>query len=260
MQKVKPLKKFGQNYLWDQNIINKIVDEIAPENDDNLIEIGPGLGSLTNKLLERTNTITAVEIDTRVIEILSGKYPGLDLIREDFLQTDLQELYSKKNKLLRITGNIPFNITSSVLFKIIENNNIIKDAVLMLQHEVAQRIAATRGTKEYGILAVLLGYFAEIKLCFKVSPNVFYPKPKVYSAVVHIYIKEIKMDTEEKELFINIVKAAFGHRRKTLKNSLSNSIFKFINFSNSDIDLSLRAEQLKINDFLKLTKFVKNKF
>ncbi len=260
MQKVKPLKKFGQNYLWDQNIINKIVDEIAPKNDDNLIEIGPGLGSLTNKLLERTNTITAVEIDTRVIEILSGKYPGLNLIRGDFLETDLQELYSKKNKLLRIVGNIPFNITSSVLFKIIENNNIIRDAVLMLQHEVAQRIAATRGTKEYGILAVLLGYFAEIKLCFKVSPNVFYPKPKVYSAVVHIYIKEIKMDTEEKELFINIVKAAFGHRRKTLKNSLSNSIFKFINFSNSDIDLSLRAEQLKINDFLKLTEFAKNKF
>lgn len=260
MQKVKPLKKFGQNYLWDQNIINKIVDEIAPKNDDNLIEIGPGLGSLTNKLLERTNTITAVEIDTRVIEILSGKYPGLDLIREDFLQTDLQELYSKKNKLLRIVGNIPFNITSPILFKIIENNNIIKDAVLMLQHEVAQRIVATRGTKEYGILAVLLGYFAEIKLCFKVSPNVFYPKPKVYSAVVHIYIKEIKMDTEEKELFINIVKAAFGHRRKTLKNSLSNSIFKFINFSDSDIDLSLRAEQLKINDFLKLTEFAKNKF
>ena len=126
----------------------------------------------------------------------------------------------------------------------------------MVQLEVAKRMSADRGTKDYGILAVVLKYFSETKLCFKISPNVFHPKPKVFSALVHINFKEITYPEEEQKLFIKIVKASFGNRRKILKNSLSNSIFHEIDFSNSGIDMSLRAENLNVDDFITLTKFV----
>ena len=236
MQFIKPLKKFGQNYLTDPNILRKIVEEIEPREEDNIIEIGPGLGALTDILLKKVGSITAVEIDNRVGEILRLRFPGIDLITEDFLKTDLNAIYQRRGKKLRITGNIPYNLTSSILFKMIENNHVIKDSVLMMQIEVAQRIISKKGTKEYGILSVLLNYFCEIKFCFRVSPNVFNPRPKVWSAVVHFYLKENNMTDLEKKIFIQTVKAAFGNRRKTLKNSLSNSIFKEINFEDSGID------------------------
>jgi 16S rRNA (adenine1518-N6/adenine1519-N6)-dimethyltransferase len=139
------------------------------------------------------------------------------------------------------------------------NNELIRDSVLMVQYEVAKRMIAKTGTKDYGILTVLLNFFSNTKFCFKVSPNVFFPKPNVFSAVVHLYFKDIKMSSEEKQIFIKMVKAAFGKRRKTIKNSLSNSIFADIDFSDSGVDLSLRAEQLEAESFLKLSKFVMRK-
>lgn len=253
----KPLKRFGQNYLTDPNILNKIAAEISPKDDDNLIEIGPGKGALTEKLLEKVSSFTAVEIDKRVREELSEKLPNLNLISGDFLEIDFQKLYLLKNKKLRIVGNIPYNITSPILFKMIEYNNLISDSVLMVQYEVAKRIKGKRGTKDYGILSVLLNFFAEVKLCFKVSSSSFYPKPKVDSAVIHLYFREIKIPDEMKSLFIQAVKASFGNRRKTLKNSLSNSIFKNIDFEDSGIDLSKRAEQLDVEDFLTLADYIK---
>jgi 16S rRNA (adenine1518-N6/adenine1519-N6)-dimethyltransferase len=259
MQFIKPLKQFGQNYLADPNILRKIVEEVDPQEEDNIIEIGPGLGALTGILLNKVSSITAVEIDTRVGEILRQKFKGIDLITEDFLKTDLRAIYSRTNTKLRITGNIPYNLTSPILFRMIENNQIIKDCILMMQLEVAQRIISEKGTKNYGILSVLLNYFCEIKFCFKVSPNVFNPRPKVWSAVLHFVLKENDLTDLEKKTFIQTVKAAFGNRRKTLKNSLSNSIFKEINFEDSGIDLSLRAEQLDIKDFVVLSKFIRTK-
>jgi len=256
MKNIKPLKKFGQNYLTDQNILEKIVKEINPLPDDSIVEIGPGTGALTSKLHALVPGFTAVEIDTRVIENLSANFPDLKIMKNDFLKVDLNTIYGGQNKL-RIVGNIPYNLTSPILFKIIENYKIIKDAVLMVQLEVAQRMNAERGTKDYGILAVVLKYFADVKLAFKVSPNVFYPKPKVYSAVVHIFIKDIPGEVEP--YFIPVVKAAFGNRRKTLKNSLSNSIFGNLNFSEAGIDLTRRAEQLELDDFIRLAEFVRTK-
>jgi len=261
----KPKKRYGQNFLQDENILNKIVKEINPQPDDLIIEIGPGYGVLTKKLLSVTPNLIAVEIDNELANTMREKYPQLHLINEDFLETDLSKL-SSSGKKLRIFGNIPYNITSPILFKLIENNKLINDAVFMVQLEVAKRMTANRGTKDYGILAVVLKYFSETKLCFKISPNVFYPKPKVFSALIHIHFKEMKQSAEEQkqdvrhfdELFIQIVKAAFGNRRKILKNSFSNSIFQEIDFSNSGIDLSLRAENLSVDDFMKLTKFVLN--
>ncbi|MFO7445376.1 MAG: 16S rRNA (adenine(1518)-N(6)/adenine(1519)-N(6))-dimethyltransferase RsmA [Ignavibacteriaceae bacterium] len=255
MKNPKPLKRFGQNYLTDQNILSKIAEEVNPQPGDKIIEIGPGTGALTAKLLEKIPSITAVEIDTRVIEELKLSYPEINLIRGDFLDIDLTELYD--NKKLRIAGNIPYNLTSPILFKLIENNNIISDAVLMVQFEVAQRMTAQKGSKDYSILSVILKYFSDVKISFKVSPNVFYPKPKVYSAVIHIFMKEKQTSKEADRYLIKMVKAAFGNRRKTLKNSLSNSIFGNINFSGSGIDLSLRAEQLDLEDFVKLAEYAR---
>jgi 16S rRNA (adenine1518-N6/adenine1519-N6)-dimethyltransferase len=251
----KPKKRFGQNFLQDENILNKIVKEINPQPDDLIIEIGPGYGALTQKLISVTENLIAVEIDNELAEELKSKFPQLQLINENFLETDLSKL-STQEKKLRIVGNIPYNITSPILFKLIENNKLKKDAVFMVQLEVAQRMIAKGGTKDYGILAVILKYFCETELCFKISPNVFYPKPKVFSALVHLNFKEINHPEEEQKLFIQIVKASFGNRRKILKNSLSNSIFHEIDFSNSGIDLSLRAENLSVEDFIALTEFV----
>ena len=251
----KPKKRFGQNFLQDENILNKIVKEINPQTGDSIIEIGPGYGALTQKLTSATENLTAIEIDNLLTNELKVRFPNLRLINEDFLETDLSTLTSAGKKL-RIVGNIPYNITSPILFKLIENNKLIKDAVFMVQLEVAKRMTAQRGTKDYGILAVVLNYFAETKLCFRISPNVFYPKPKVYSALIHIQFKKMEESREEQKLFMAIVKAAFGNRRKTLKNSLSNSIFHEIDFSNSGVDLSLRAENLSVDDFIKLANYI----
>ena len=260
MEKIKPLKRFGQNYLYDQNILNNIVKEIHPEPNDNLLEIGPGLGSITEKLVKHTSSLTAVEIDKRTIESLSNKFPQINLINDDFLNLDLNELCRDSKNKLRIVGNIPYNLTSSIIFKMIENNAIISDSVIMVQTEVAKRLVAREGTKDYGILSVLMNYFTEIKHCFRVSPKVFYPKPKVYSSVIHIFFRELKESKEEQRLFIKIVKAAFGNRRKILRNSFENNLssagLKEIALEPSGVDLSLRAEQLTADDFKKLTKYV----
>lgn len=258
MQKVKPLKRFGQNYLHDKNIIKKIVNEINPQQDDTILEIGPGRGALTELIYGKTENFIAVEIDTRVIENLQSKFPGMQLIQNDFLKVDLKTICDLNNEKLRIIGNIPYNLTSPIIFKAIRNAELVEDAVLMVQNEVAKRMTATKGTKDYGILTILLNYFTDTQVCFKVSPNAFYPKPKVTSAVVHLRLKELNISEEKKEKFISIVKACFGNRRKTLKNSLSNSIFKELNFSDSGIDLTLRAEQLDVKDFLILTEFALN--
>ncbi len=253
----KPKKRFGQNFLQDENILNKIVKEINPQSADLIIEIGPGYGALTKKIISTTENLIAIEIDNQLAKDLKEKFPHLRIVNEDFLKTDLSK-FDSGDKKLRVVGNIPYNITSPILFKLIKNNKLVKDAVFMVQLEVAKRMVANRGTKDYGILAVVLKYFAETKLCFKISPNVFYPKPKVFSALVHIHFKEIEKPEEEQKLFIQIVKAAFGNRRKTLKNSFSNSIFHEIDFSNSGIDLSLRAENLNVADFVTLTNHVIN--
>lgn len=256
MQKINPLKNFGQNYLLDRNILNKIADEINPSFGENILEIGPGLGALSGEILKRSGSLTAVEIDRRVIETLKEQFENLTVIEGDILATDLKPF--AKEKKLRVVGNIPYNITSPILFKLIESREVVSDAVFMIQHEVAKRITSSRGTKDYGILSVILNYFCDIKYCFKVSPNVFFPKPKVDSAVIHLTFNENKFQgLEDERLYIQTVKAAFSKRRKTLKNSLGSSQFGDIDFSKSETDLSLRAEQLSIEDFILLTNFIR---
>ncbi|MFZ1517788.1 MAG: 16S rRNA (adenine(1518)-N(6)/adenine(1519)-N(6))-dimethyltransferase RsmA [Ignavibacteriaceae bacterium] len=257
MNKVLPLKRFGQNFLQDQNIIRKIITEIDPQDSDLIVEIGPGQGALTQYLYQSKADLTAVEIDKRVIEDLQSRFSKLHLIQQDFLDLDLIQFVSKSQKI-RIVGNIPYNITSPILFKLFDSNKIIKDAVFMVQFEVAKRMTAKIGSKDYGILGVLLEYFGKTVLSFKVSRNVFFPKPNVDSAIIHIHFNDLRNDSGFNSVFKSIVKAAFGNRRKTLKNSFSNSIFATVDFSGCGIDLSLRAEQLKVDDFIKLAEFANN--
>ena len=256
IKKDRPLKRFGQNYLVDNNIARKIINEFNAKNDDVIIEIGPGNGALTSELQKITGNLVAIEIDNRKIKTLQNDFPCVKIINKDFLKTDIKEFYEKKK--IKIIGNIPYNITSSILFKCIENKDKISDAVFMVQYEVAKRIIAEPGTKDYGILSVILNYFADVKFCFKVSPNVFYPKPKVYSGIIHLYFNKRNSDDLNEKLFMKIVKSAFGNRRKNLKNSLSNSIFKDYDFSELAHYLKLRAEQLHVDDFIRLTKLVQN--
>ncbi len=258
MNKGLPLKRFGQNYLHDQNIIKKIIDEIAPNENESIIEIGPGKGALTEHLFNSKANLTAIEIDKRVIDDLKHRFTDLNLLQYDFLDLDLKQFITIENQKLRIVGNIPYNITSPILFKLFDNNTIINDAVFMVQLEVAKRMTAKLGSKDYGILSVLLNFFGRTKLSFKVSPNVFYPKPNVHSAVIHIYFNEIRDNQGFNLIFKSIVKSSFGNRRKTLKNSLSHGIFAEVDFSGCDIDLSLRAEQLNVDDFIKLAEFASN--
>lgn len=251
--RIRPLKQFGQNYLKDKNILINIAEEISPKQGDNIIEIGPGTGALTDELLKRIDHIKAAEIDTRVAAPLKEKYgQKLELIEGDFMKLDLSQFGTK----LRVVGNIPYNITSPILFKLFEHHSIVKDAVLLMQLEVAERIISEKGNKQYGILSVISGFFTDIKLVFKISPNVFFPKPKVWSALMHFHFKEVDITPQKRKIFIQTVKAAFGNRRKTLKNSLSNSIFKPIDFSQSGIDISLRAEQLSIEQFVQLSEYI----
>ena len=255
----KPLKRFGQNYLVDKNILNKIFDNIDPGIEDVIIEIGPGTGALTRLLAGKCKKLIAVEIDKRVADDLKEEFPEAEIISNDFLDIDLKKIFISYNKKLRVVGNIPYNLTSSIIFKLINCNKFINDSVLMVQFEVAKRMTAKTGTKDYGIFTVLLNYFTKTEICFRISPNVFFPKPKVYSALVKINFRQINEPEDFQKLFIKVVKAAFSTRRKTLKNSLSGSIFKDINFSDCKIDLSRRAETLVTDEFLQLTNFINSR-
>jgi len=250
--KNKPLKKFGQNYLTDRNTILKIIDKFNPQAEDNIIEIGPGRGALTNELSKLSNNIKAIEIDTRVIESLSTQFPNVKFINKDFLKLDFSEYFESQK--LRVIGNIPYNITSPIIFRLIENRKIFSDAIIMVQYEVGKRMISKPNSKDYGILGVILNYFATVNLEFKIPPTVFTPKPKVDSAIISLKFDKICNADLKDRFFIDVVKSAFGNRRKTLKNSLNNGIFANSNFSKIDFDFSRRAETLSIEEFVWLAQ------
>jgi 16S rRNA (adenine1518-N6/adenine1519-N6)-dimethyltransferase len=253
---VKPLKKFGQNYLIDKNIVNKMIRALNLSTTDSVLEIGPGKGFITNELLNHVDSLIGVEIDTRVIAQLKKQFPKLQVINDDFIKLNLNDLHL--NSPLKIIGNIPFNLTGNILFKLIKEKNIISDAVLIMPHDIAKRIVSKKKTKEYGILTVLFNYFSTPKLIQKVSPNVFLPKPNIDAAIIHLKFDKDEVENIDNNLFIKVVKASFGNRRKTLNNSLRNSIFKDCDFLTLELDLTKRAEELEVEDFIKLTEYIQN--
>lgn len=250
---VRPIKKLGQNFLIDKNITRKIISAFKPQGDDIIIEIGPGRGALTEKLYEVNKNLIAIEIDKNISEELKQKFPDLHIIQKDVLNLDFEKEL-KFDKKLRIIGNIPYYITSQILIKFFDNNELINDALIMMQYEVAKRITAKPASKDYGILSVFSQFYSEPKILFNVSQNVFYPKPNVDSAVVHfIFEKKFELNAEGEKNLRLIVKTAFNQRRKTLRNSLQ----KLINDqdqSKIEFNFLRRAEELSLNDFIYLAK------
>ncbi|MFN3385856.1 MAG: 16S rRNA (adenine(1518)-N(6)/adenine(1519)-N(6))-dimethyltransferase RsmA [Candidatus Thermochlorobacter sp.] len=243
-------KKFGQNFLVDENIVRKIIALAELEAQDNVVEIGPGFGALTKELANLLPTFTAIELDKTLAAFIRAEFPQVTLIEQDVLKTSLSELATGKK--LKILGNIPYAITSPILFKLIEERAVIHSAILMLQDEVAKRLSAKPRTKEYGILAVQLQAFAEVEYCFKIKRSVFKPKPEVDSAVVRLTMRH-QTNIEHENLFRTLVRTAFRMRRKTLENNLK-EMFELRGVS---MDLKRRAEELSVQEFIELSKTVR---
>ena len=253
MQFVKPKKSLGQHFLKDNNIANKIVESLD-QNSKNVLEIGPGTGILTRFLIKKKYNLKLVEIDNDSVLFLINQL-GIDqniIIENDFLKLDLPKVFGGNN--FSIIGNFPYNISSQIVFKILEYRTMVSEMCGMFQYEVAERICESEGTKKYGILSVLTQAFFDVELLFEVSNHLFIPPPKVNSAVILLKRKQvINLDCDEK-LFFKIVKLSFQQRRKTIRNSL-----KKINLSNNlreDSIFDNRPEQLSVNQFVKLTKLV----
>ena len=255
MSLVKAKKHLGQHFLTDKNIAEKIVNSLqSGEKYHQVLEVGPGMGILSDFLLSNKNLETfLVDIDTEAFDYLKKRYPDLGnrLINADFLQMDFKEIFPGK---MAVIGNFPYNISSQILFKILDNRDQVVEVVGMFQKEVAQRCAEKPGTKEYGILSVFLQAFYKVEYLFTVKPGVFNPPPKVNSAVIRLTRNEVEtLDCDEK-LFWQVVKAGFNQRRKTLRNALSSLINK--DNMGDDPLFELRAERLGVTDFVKLTNLI----
>lgn len=254
MTLVRAKKHLGQHFLTDKNIAIKIVDSLRPENRyQQVLEVGPGMGILSDVLLERTAVyeVSLIDIDTESYEFLQKKYPklGSKLINADFLELDFAARFTGP---LGIIGNFPYNISSQILFKVLDNRQQVVEVVGMFQKEVAERCAAKAGSKEYGILSVFLQAYYKVEYLFTVKAGVFNPPPKVLSAVIRLTRNEVaQLDCDEK-LFWQVVKAGFNQRRKTLRNALSSLINK--EKMTEEPLLDLRAERLTVGDFVKITQ------
>lgn len=255
MDKVRAKKHLGQHFLKDENIAKRIADSLLGE--VSVLEIGPGMGVLTKYLnsSDTVKTLELVEIDSESVAYLNETYPELrqHIHGGDFLKMDLNAIFPQPYAII---GNFPYNISSQILFKILDNRNKINQVVGMFQKEVAERVVASSGSKTYGILSVLLSAYYTGEYLFTVDENVFSPPPKVKSAVIRLMRNSTtRLDCDE-QLFVRLVKTAFNQRRKMLRSSL-----KPLNLSLANIEeplLTKRAEQLTLEDFIHITKSINN--
>lgn len=252
---VRPKKSLGQHFLKDLNIAAKIVEALDQSgNDQRVIEIGPGTGVLTQLLIKNEKIdLWLIEIDRDSVLYLKEKIPQLKdkIIEGDFLRLDLSHLFQSR---LSIIGNFPYNISSQIFFKVLEHRQQVTQIVCMLQKEVAERIASPHGSKVYGILSVLLQAYYDIELLFKVPPGVFFPPPKVMSAVIRLTRNQRERLSCNESLFIKVVKQGFQNRRKTLRNALKPLNLPVTVSVRSIFDK--RAEQLSVEDFISLTSLI----
>ncbi len=251
MKRVTPKKHLGQHFLKDKNIARKIVDSLNTNNENLIIEIGPGTGVLTDLLIDKPY-FEAYDVDKESVEFLKEKYGENrnKIYLKDFLTENLEE----KNTVVNVIGNFPYNISSQIFFHIYDNRNIVEQVVCMIQKEVAERIASKEGNKTYGILSVLLKAFYEIEYLITVKPGVFIPPPKVNSAVIRLSRNKTKKLACNEILFKKVVKAGFNQRRKTLRNSLKTLALPE-GLKNHEY-LNKRAEQLSVDQFVELTKMI----
>ena len=250
MKNVRAKKHLGQHFLNDEQIAFDITDLLS-DGAKNVVEIGPGMGVLTQYLVKKDYKTEVVEIDRESVFYLRLNYPDLEIHEGDLLQLDLKEQYPYNFSLI---GNFPYNISSQILFKAFENRDQIPEVVGMFQKEVAERIACKKGKKR-GILSVFLQAFYDVEYCFTVDEHVFNPPPKVKSGVIKLVRNSRKELPVDEKKFKRVVKAGYNQRRKTLKNAMKP--FELINENEIADLLALRAEQLSVDDFIKLTNHVR---
>lgn len=262
---VKAKKHLGQHFLTDEDIAKKIADALIGTDYDNILEIGPGMGVLTKYLLEKKPKITVMELDYDSVAYLKESFPlehiklntskeKFNIIEGDFLKQDINKIFN--NQQYAIIGNFPYNISSQILFKAIENREFVPEFSGMFQKEVAKRIAEKEGSKVYGILSVLTQAFFDVEYLFTVPPTVFNPPPKVDSGVIRLTRKENYTLPVDEKLFFRVVKTGFNQRRKMLRKSL-----KSMNLSDTlreDPIFTKRPEQLSVQEFIYLTEKIAN--
>ncbi len=247
-------KRFGQNFLTDQSVIASLVEAISPKADDLMVEIGPGLGALTKPLLQRLNLLHVVEVDRDIITWMQKAYVNnaITIHNADALKFDFTSL----GKNLRVTGNLPYNISTPILFHLLDNVSSITDMHFMLQKEVVERMVAEPSTPAYGRLSVMLQYRLQMDYLITVPPEAFEPAPKVESAFVrcvpHITLPFVAKD---EAMFAKVVLAAFGQRRKTLRNTLKD-LLGDEGFTALNINSQLRAENLAVSDFVAIANYL----
>jgi len=247
-------KKFGQNFLKDSSIIHAIIQSIQPLQNDLLVEIGPGLGALTKPLLEKTKHLFAIELDRDIVNWMQNQYSknNITIFNEDVLNFNFHQF----DKKIRIVGNLPYNISTPILFKCIEDIKIITDLHFMLQKEVVDRMIAAPSSSEYGRLSVMLQYYFAMEDLVHVPKESFDPEPKVESSFIRLIpYDNYPFVANNIDQFGKIVKEAFSQRRKTIRNTLKN----FMNandFENIDINPQLRAENLSVSDFVKISNYL----
>ncbi len=262
-------KKFGQNFLIDNNVLDKIIATAEIGKDDVVLEIGPGMGALTQKLCQSAYKVLAVEIDKNLIPILDetlGGYDNVKVINQDILKVDLPKFLKDEaeGRRVKVVANLPYYITTQIVMTLLESDAPISSITIMVQKEVAERMQEGSGSKDYGALSVAVTYRCDAHLAFTVSPNCFVPKPNVDSAVIHLKVYEeppVKVDDEA--MMFKIVKATFMQRRKTMVNSLTNA--GFLNFSKEQILETLeemgrradvRGESFTVSDFADFTNII----
>ncbi len=264
-------KKFGQNFLIDEGIVNKIVREAGVTKDDFVLEIGPGIGTMTQLLCEQAGGVAAVEIDTNLIPILKetlAEYDNVTIINEDILKVDIKKLAEEKNggKPIKVVANLPYYITTPIIMGLFESNVPIDSITVMVQKEVADRMQVGPGTKDYGALSLAAQYYSKPQVVINVPPECFIPRPNVGSAVIRLTrYKEPPVKVKDEKLMFKLIRASFNQRRKTLANGLNNS--PEINFSKEEITAaieslhkgpSIRGEALTLSEFAALSDYFSN--
>lgn len=253
-KKLYPKKSLGQNFLQDPNIIRKIVDTVQPLPDETIVEIGPGRGAITSYLAGKCRELILIEFDQNLADTLQKEYETdrhVRIIRDDILKTDWKEFLPAD----KIVGNLPYNISSQILFTLYKHAMDVGEAVFMVQKEFARRLVAEPSTKDYGIMTILTRLYGQAEILFHIPPTVFFPRPKVDSSLVRIRLdSDNNQDIDDKAFFHQLVRTAFNQRRKTLRNSL-----KKITGDQSIpcMDLSLRADALTFEDFKRLYHILK---
>lgn len=265
-------KKYGQNFLIDPHVLDKIIGESGIEKEDMILEIGPGIGTMTQYLAEAAREVVAIEIDKNLIPILEdtlSEYKNVTVINQDVLKVDLRKLVMEKNqgRPIKVVANLPYYITTPIVMELLESKLPIESITIMVQKEVAERMQQTPGSKEYGALSLAVQYYAKPEIVANVPPNCFMPRPKVGSAVIRLTLHQNPViEVEDEEFMFRLIRASFNQRRKTLINGIGNA--PNVNVGKEEVKAALeemglseniRGEMLSLEEFAKLSNLLRKK-